>query len=123
MSQLDLYTNEEPRWVAVREEARVAVAVVTLKDFAFRCDDTPSHISDALVERNQRRLSGRHLVTLIDLAPPPNALALARQVVGPRFRVEPAIVHTPEEEARITREYLAANAPGLVPGLMKALGR
>lgn len=30
---------------------------------------------------------------------------------------------TPEEENRITRDYLATNAPGLIAGLNRALGR
>jgi hypothetical protein len=123
VSQLDLYTRDDPRWVAVREEAKIAIAVVTLKDFAFRCDASPSSIADGIAERDQKRMAARHLVTLIDIAPRDNALALARQVVGPRFRVEHAVVYTPEEEARITRDYVARVAPGLLPGLMKELGR
>lgn len=30
---------------------------------------------------------------------------------------------TPEEEVRVTREWLLANAPGLLPGLNRVLGR
>lgn len=122
--QLDLYTNDEPRWASVRDEARVAVAAVTLKEFAFRCDVSPSAVADALAERDQKRLAARHLVKLIDIAPPQHQHALLVAICGPAgFRVERVAPLTPDEEVRRTRAYLAANAPGLLPGLEKVLGR
>jgi hypothetical protein len=120
--QLDLYAGS-PRWSAVLDEVRMGVALVTLKEFAYRVDSSPSNLADALAERDRKRLAAEHLVRLVDMLPPANQLTLARAVVGPGLKVERVAPLTPEEELRATREYLAANAPGLVPGLMKALGR
>lgn len=121
--QLDLYTREDPRWVSVRDEAKIGVAIVTLKDFAYRCDASPSGLSDALAERQDKRLAARHLVVLIDMLPPANRLALVRKIAGPDFCVERAVTLTPEDEARIMREFIASKVPGLLPELMKAIGR
>lgn len=120
--QLDLYAGS-PRWAGVLDEVRLSVAVVTLKEFAYRVDSSPSNVADAIAERDRKRLAAEHLVRLVDMLPPANQVSLARAIVGPGLKVERAAPLTPEEELRATREYLAANAPGLVPGLMKVLGR
>lgn len=119
---LDLFTRDDPRWVAVREEAKIAVAVLTLKDFAYRCDASPSGIADALAERDQKRLAARHLVTLIDTAPPANQLALLQTIAAPAgYRVERVVPLTVEEENKKLKKLIADLAPGLLPAMERAL--
>ena len=124
MSQLALPLGFRDFWRGLVEtHIRTGIATVTLKEFAFTVDSSPSNISDALAERDRKRLAGEHLIALLDMQPRELTIATLKTLAA-RYgcRVEPEPM-SPEQENRITREYLATNAPGLMSGLNKALGR
>ena len=100
------------------------VDTVTLKEFAFRIDARPSNVSDALAQRDRKRLAAEHLIVLLRLMPESNRAGMLNAIAGPLgYRVERVVALTPEERAKKAIEYVEKNAPGLLPGLVKEIGR
>ena len=109
---------------AVLPAIQNAVARVTLKEFAFACDSSPSLLSDKLAERNGKGLRVRELCTLVEIAPPAAEQELLAALITPRGfeapkRREP--LTAAEKLERIERE-LANLGPFGAHVLRSALG-
>lgn len=129
MTQLPMFAGGSEReltqWEHILEEhVKPGVAAVTLKEYAFRCDAKPSNMSDALAERDHKRLGAEQLIMLLRILPEANRVALLEAIAKPLgYRVERVVTLTPDEALRKAREYMRINAPGLLPGLDKEIGR
>lgn len=128
MPQLPMFSGEPGReathWDHVLDVAKVAVAAVTLKEFAYRVDAQPSNLADALAERDRKRVGAEHLIVLLTIAPEVHRRALLDAIAKPLgYKVERVAPLSPAEEIKATRDYLAKMAPGLLAGLDKEVGR
>jgi len=124
MTQLGLNLGHPDHWQELRELVRQAVAAISLKEIAYRCDSSPSALADAIAERDRKGLRAEHLVAILHAAPESSRQAILEAIVAPLgYKVERVAPLKPEEENRLIRAFLEKNAPGLLPALTKELGR
>jgi hypothetical protein len=113
-----LITEDYPTKRAERcflDAVRQAVANISIKELAFRLDISPSLLADALAERSNKGVRGTWLVTIIDMAPMADALAILN-ALGDLKRVEsqPRKELTAEEKAeRLEEKLRSLGATGL----------
>jgi hypothetical protein len=108
---------------AFMDAVRQAVANISIKELAFRLDVSPSLLSDALAERSNKGVRGTWLVTVIQMAPLADALAILN-TLGDLRRIEsmPRKELTAEEKAERLEEKLRTLGPTGLRLIEEALG-
>lgn len=102
---------------------RQAVANVSIKELAFRLDISPSLLADAIAGRSNKGVRAMWLITLIQLAPQADALAILN-ALGELKRIEatPMKELTAEEKAERLEEKLRSLGPTGLRLIQEALG-
>lgn len=117
MSQLAIeYSGDyaaEDGWRSVRRAFAEVVEAMTAKAVCDRLDISPSQLSDALAERDRKRVAGEWIVRLIVLAPERHAMHLLRALADLRDCDAVKRVPDPAEELRRYRETVARLAPAI----------
>lgn len=105
------------------DAVRQAVANISIKELAYRLDISPSLLSDALAERSNKGVRATWLVTIIDMAPLADALAILN-ALGERKRIEARQRRelTPEEKAERLEEKLRSLGTTGLRLIQEALG-
>jgi hypothetical protein len=77
--------HAELAWANLLDAIRLAVGELGgIKELAYQVDSSPSLVSDALAERDRKRVAAEWLVTIILRAPEPAALALLQRLADLR---------------------------------------
>lgn len=102
---------------------RQAVANISIKELAFRLNVQPSLLADALAERSNKGVRASWLVTIVDMAPLADALAILN-VLGERKRIESRQRRelTAEEKAERYEEKLRSLGATGLRLIQEALG-
>jgi hypothetical protein len=100
----------ERAWDGVLEAIRAAVGEMGgVKELAYQVDASPSLVSDALAERDRKRVAAEWLVTLLLRAPEPCAAALLQRLAELRgYEVKRRRPMTAEEKLERLTEKLRA---------------
>lgn len=98
----------ERAWDEVLEAIKLAVAEMGgVKELAFQVDSAPSLVSDALAERDRKRVAAEWLVTIVQRAPADSVLLLLQKLAALRgFDVRRKKALTPEERLERALEKL-----------------
>jgi hypothetical protein len=97
------------------DAVRQAVANISIKELAFKLDISPSLLSDALAERSNKGVRGTWLVTIIQMAPLADSIAILNALGAlRRLEAQPLKELTAEEKAeRLEDKLRSLGATGL----------
>lgn len=105
------------------EAIRLAVAKISIKELAYELDVSPSLLADALAERSNKGVRASWLVTIVDMAPMHEALAVLNALADlKRCEVAPRKELTPEEKAARLEEKLRSMGPVGLQLIREAIG-
>jgi hypothetical protein len=109
VSQLDLEYGHDHRadegWRRVLGAVRAGIESIGLKEFAFRADERPQLVSDALAGRDRKHPKMEWLVRLVLAVPEYHRMAIVGELAGLiGCDLVKRRVLTPEEELRALKE-------------------
>lgn len=94
---------------------KAAVDAVSVKEFAFACDVSPSTICDAIAERERKRFAAEWIDVLLAIAPPVHREAILSALAIPNGYVPQRRKElTPEEELAQLRRTMQRLAPAIL---------